>query len=65
MNKYIIILLIIIILFYLLHPINIEFFEADIYDSPNCCVIRKRRHYDTFKYFFNKSKNCDIYHDNK
>jgi hypothetical protein len=64
MNKYIIILLIIIILFYLLHPINIEFFEADIYDSPNCCVIRKRRHYDRFKYYYNKSKNCDGYHNN-
>jgi hypothetical protein len=68
MNKYIIILIIILITISLLYHLKInkvnEFFMADIYRSTNCCVIRKRRIGDIFKYFYNKSTFCDGYHSN-
>jgi len=68
MNKYIIILIIILVTISLLYHLNInkvnEFFMADIYNSKNCCVIRKKRVRDRFKYFYNKSTFCDGYHNN-
>lgn len=65
MNKYIIIFIIILVVVSIYCQLNItEFFVADIYNSPNCCVIRKRRIGDRFKYFYNTSKFCDGYHTN-
>lgn len=64
MKKYIIILIILLIIIYLICFNDIENFQAPIYDSPNCCVIRKRRDYDIFKYYYNTSKYCDVYHNN-
>jgi len=64
MNKYIIILIIVLLLAFINCKSIYESFQADIYDSPNCCVIRKRRIGDRFKYFYNKSQYCDGYHNN-
>jgi hypothetical protein len=64
MNKYIIIFIIILVVVSIYCQINVTEFMTDIYDSPNCCVIRKRRIGDRFKYFYNKSKYCDGYHNN-
>jgi len=64
MNKYIIILIIVLLLALINSKSIYESFQTDIYTSPNCCVIRKRRIGDRFKYFYNKSKYCDGYHNN-
>ena len=64
MNKYIIILIVILLISSLVCQIKItEFFQANIYNAPDCCVIRKKRVNDKFKYFYNKSQYCDAYHD--
>jgi len=43
---------------------NKEHFQADIYNSKNCCVIRKKRLGKKFIYTYKKSTYCDNYHDN-
>jgi len=63
MKKYIIILIILLIIIYLICFNDIENFQAPIYDSHNCCVIRKYRNYDEYKYYYYTSKNCDVYHN--
>ena len=63
MIKIIIYLSIIIILYFCLLD-NSENFQADIYTSKNCCVIRKKRLDNKFIYTYKRSQYCDNYHDN-
>ena len=63
-NKYIVILILLLIIFFLGYGSSTELFQANIYDSPNCCVIRKGREYDHFKYYYSKSQLCDSHYTN-
>ena len=63
MIKIIIYISIIIILYFCIIE-DKENFEANIYSSKDCCVIRKKRLDDKFIYTYKKSTYCDNYHDN-
>jgi hypothetical protein len=62
MKKYIIILLVLLLL--LIFNNSNECFEDNIYDSPNCCVIRSQRISDNYKYYYYPSQNCDNLNNN-
>jgi hypothetical protein len=61
----IILLIILTILYYCVRDNFKENFEASIYESKNCCVIKKKRLVPNFIYTYYKSEYCDNYHDNK
>jgi len=63
-NKYII-LFILFAIIVLLSIGTTETFVDSIYKSPNCCVIRKYWDYDTLKYKFEESTQCDLLYTNE
>lgn len=63
MIKFIIYISILIILYYCVLRVQ-EHFQVEIYNSKNCCVIRKKRLDANFIYTYKPSEHCDDYHDN-
>lgn len=64
MKKYIIFLLLLLLLFIFNLSNSNECFEANIYDSQNCCVIRSQRIFNNYKYYYYPSQNCDNINNN-
>lgn len=64
MKKYIIFLLLLLLLLIFNLSKSNECFEAEIYNSQNCCVIRSQRVLDDYKYYYYPSQNCDNHNSN-